>query len=202
VRQDLVEYLKSKYDPEAIIVYGSYAMGSSDENSDFDAMIIVTDKCEGHDGSVVNAVGLDVFIYTEEEIRSGTDMSKFVQVFDGIIVFDRTGIAGELKSKVRKYVESAAVKSPDEKEHLTGWCRKMLSRTRRDDCEGLYRWHWLLTDSLEIYCNLRDRYYFGPKRTIKWLVDDRLSDFYLYEAALRNLQHEDLEKWIECVINV
>lgn len=32
----------------------------------------------------------------------------------------------------------------------------MLERAARGDAEGLYRAPWLLTDSLEIYCVMRD----------------------------------------------
>ena len=32
-------------------------------------------------------------------------------------------------------------------------CKKMLLRTLRSDAEGLYRWHWVLIDSLEIFCD-------------------------------------------------
>ncbi len=36
----IVEDIKSKYDPEKIILYGSFAYGVADENSDIDLLVI------------------------------------------------------------------------------------------------------------------------------------------------------------------
>lgn len=36
----IIKYIMETYSPEAIIVYGSYADGSANENSDFDALVI------------------------------------------------------------------------------------------------------------------------------------------------------------------
>ena len=38
----IVEYLKGKYESIAIIVYGSYADGTNNANSDFDALVIAS----------------------------------------------------------------------------------------------------------------------------------------------------------------
>ena len=48
--EPIIKYIKEKYCPEAIIVYGSFADGSANENSDFDALII-TDNVKTHDSS-------------------------------------------------------------------------------------------------------------------------------------------------------
>lgn len=45
-------YLKETYLPDAIITYGSFADGSANKNSDFDALVIANhDKM--HDSSVI-----------------------------------------------------------------------------------------------------------------------------------------------------
>ena len=36
----IIDYLEKTYQPESIIVYGSFADGSANLNSDFDALII------------------------------------------------------------------------------------------------------------------------------------------------------------------
>ena len=46
----IVRYLKEKYQPETILVYGSFADGSNNRNSDFDALVI-TEQGRGHDSS-------------------------------------------------------------------------------------------------------------------------------------------------------
>ena len=97
--------------------------------------------------------------------------------------------------RVRVYAAAHAVRDADEKRHLRQWSLKMLERAARGDAEGLYRAHWLLTDSLEIYCVMRDRYYFGPKKTIRAIEAQDPAGYALLEGALRDLSC--LQKWTE-----
>ena len=60
--EKIVGYLKKTYQPDAVIVYGSFADGSANLNSDFDALIIAG-KEKAHDSSIVDGVVLDVFVY-------------------------------------------------------------------------------------------------------------------------------------------
>lgn len=48
------EYLKEKYQPLALITYGSFQCGTNDEYSDFDCMIIVEEKTAKHDSMVID----------------------------------------------------------------------------------------------------------------------------------------------------
>ena len=62
--------------PLSIIVYGSYANGTNDLNSDFDALVIYDDSNQIHDTSFVNGIQLDVFVYP---------LSYFEKVFDCVL---------------------------------------------------------------------------------------------------------------------
>ena len=66
---------------------------------DFDALIIAG-KEKAHDSSIVDGVVLDVFVYPAETFSADYDPVEFVQVWDGKIVLDEHGIAGQLKAKV------------------------------------------------------------------------------------------------------
>lgn len=66
---------------------------------DFDALIIAG-KEKAHDSSIVDGVVLDVFVYPAETFSADYDPEEFVQVWDGKIVLDEHGIAGQLKAKV------------------------------------------------------------------------------------------------------
>lgn len=66
---------------------------------DFDALIIAG-KEKTHDSSIVDGVVLDVFVYPAETFSADYDPVEFVQVWDGKIVLDEHGIAGQLKAKV------------------------------------------------------------------------------------------------------
>ena len=59
----IIEYIKQKYDPCSIILYGSYADGTNNLNSDFDALVLSYNYDQFHDTSFVNGVQLDLFVY-------------------------------------------------------------------------------------------------------------------------------------------
>ena len=57
----IVKYLIEKYNPVGIIVYGSFADESNNENSDYDALVIVDENnlYRKHDNSIVDGIELD-----------------------------------------------------------------------------------------------------------------------------------------------
>ena len=109
--EKIVGYLKKTYQPDAVIVYGSFADGSANLNSDFDALIIAG-KEKAHDSSIVDGVVLDVFVYPAETFSADYDPEEFVQVWDGKIVLYEHGIAGQLKAKALREFD---------KESLSAW---------------------------------------------------------------------------------
>lgn len=197
--RSLIAYLERKYAPLGLICYGSYSDGTQTTESDFDALLICRNGERHHDMEIVNGVKLDVFVYPEADIRDRIIPEEFIQIHDGKVVLDKTGAASQLLQQVRDYVAAAPAKTPEEKEELKNWCMKMLARTKRADAEGMYRGHWLLTDSLEIYCNVRERFYFGPKKTIKWLQENDPRGYELLIPALQDLNR--LENWIQYIFD-
>ena len=73
-----VQYLREKYHPRALLVYGSYVRGDQDGFSDFDCMVIVDSKEKNHDDSVVDGVQLDCYIFTADEV-SGEDIEPLTE---------------------------------------------------------------------------------------------------------------------------
>ena len=191
----IISYLKDTYEPDAIIVYGSYADGSADGNSDFDALILA-DHEKTHDSSVIDGIVLDVFVYPAEAFRSEYDPEEFIQVWDGKIVLDKNGTAGLLQKRVLECIADTPQKTEKEIRQEIAWCEKMLSRTARGDAESRYRWHWLLVDSLEIYCDVKGLYYHGPKKALRFMERTDEEAFGLYSAALKEFEREHLSDWI------
>ena len=72
----------------------------------------------------------------------------------------------------------------------------MLRRTERGDTEGYYRLHWVLTDSLSIYCDLRGEYYFGPKKALRRMAAVAPDDAAVYDRALRDPTLDNLAAWL------
>ena len=196
--EKIVSYLKEAYQPEAVIIYGSFADGSANEHSDFDALVIAN-RDKTHDASVIDGIVLDAFIYPTDMFRSDYDPGEFVQVYGGKIVLDKNGIAERLQKRVLTYIESKPKKSADEIRQEIAWCEKMVLRTNRDDAEGYYRHHWVLTDSLEIYCDVIGSYYYGPKKTLRRMEQTDEEAYRIYAEALKGFDKGSLSEWISYI---
>ncbi|MBQ7338399.1 MAG: nucleotidyltransferase domain-containing protein [Clostridia bacterium] len=192
----ILSYLREQYYPQAVIVYGSYAAGTQEAGSDFDALVI-TDRVDMklHDTCTIGGVLLDVFVYSPRYLDSLDDLSEIIQIRDGIVVNDTNGYASQLRARVMKYIQSQPKLTVAEKNELCVWCKKMALRAKREDAEGLYRWHWLLTDSLSIYCELRDVEYLGPKKTLARMRLLDADGYTLYQCALTD--RHALVLWVE-----
>ena len=194
--QQIIEILKEKYHPLAMIVYGSYADGTHGEDSDFDCLIVSRTGSVSHDTSPVCGVRLDAFIYSPTELTGEINPFDFVQIENGIIVMDTDGIAEALMSTVRTYLDSLPAPSRGELLTSLAWCEKMALRCTRADAEGYFRWHWLLCDSLEIYCQLMGRRYLGPKKSLSNMLKSDPGGYALYLAALQKFTKKALNEWL------
>ncbi len=197
--ESIIEYLKQKYAPLTIIVYGSYASGTNDASSDFDALLISANHEQCRDTSIVDGVPLDVFVYPAAYFLSGYDPDDFIRVFDGKIIMDSMELGHRLQSRVLERLKSRPHKPKAEVLADVDWCARMLERAGRGDAEGMYRWHWLLTDSLEIYCDIMQHPFLGPKKALAWLKEQQPEAFSLYERALLEISPDSLKGWIDCI---
>ena len=190
--EEIFSYLKNKYNPLGIIIYGSYADGTNNENSDFDVLVITNGGVKSHDNSVVCGILLDAFIYPYNSIRS----EDFPHIYGGKIALDTDGISAKLMEDVETGINNFTVKNYDENRTSVAWCEKMLLRVKRGDGEGYFRLHWLLTESLEIYCDVIGKRYLGPKKSMKQMRLEDAESAKIYENALMSSDYEALCKWI------
>ncbi|WP_243431727.1 nucleotidyltransferase domain-containing protein [Clostridium botulinum] len=197
MKNKIINYILNKYEPHTIILYGSYADGSNNINSDFDALVITDKKCKFHDGNEADGIKLDVFIYNTSLFKNDINYEEYVQIHDGNIVIDKYGIGKKLQEKVCEFIKNMPKKSREEKQHQIEWCEKMFLRTKREDAEGYFRWHWLLVDSLEIYFSICDEYYYGPKKSLAKLKNKNPEAFNYYNNALTKFDFESLKEWID-----
>ena len=168
----VLNYLTETYSPLAILAYGSYADGTWGPDSDFDALLLTGGGQAGHDVSFVEGVQLDVFLYPAGHFDGPFDPGQFPQLAEAVILLDRDGRGRALADRVRAW------------------------QAERRDAEGLFRWHWLLVDSLEICCGLLGAPYRGPKKSLRWLSGACPEGYRLYAAALARLDAAALEKWV------
>ena len=194
--QDILSYLAAEYDPLAMIVYGSFADGTQNLFSDFDALLITEDGARRHDDRFVDCTQLDVFIHPLSDFEGDYDVSEYTRVYGGQILLDRNGVAAALLEKVQEHVDGQTRKTRDELRLNVSWCEKVLRRSERTDAEGSYRRHWLLVDSLEIYTELRGWSYLGPKKALRQLEKKDREGYALYEKALCEGDYSSLADWV------
>ena len=194
--QKIIDELIKKYDPEVLIVYGSYSDGTNNEASDFDALIVADIRDRYHDDSLIEGTKMDVFVYSPQAFASITDPEEYLQLRDGRIIIDQTGLGKQAVEAVNRYIDSLPRKTQEEIMDEISWCCKMLLRAETGDEEGYYRWHWLLTDSLMIYSDLGSAFYPGPKKMLKTMKENDPKAFELYSEALRSLDYGSLSRWI------
>ena len=199
--EQIIEYIKKKYNPLSIILYGSYANGTNNLNSDFDALVISNDYERCHDTSFVKGIQLDVFVYPASYFDGSYDCNDFIQIFDGKIIADCDGRGKTLQTNVLSYLQNRPQISKEEIDASIDWCIKMFARVKRGDAEGMFRWHWVLIDSLEIYCDVMHHPYWGPKKSLKWMEENHPNAFDCYQKALGDFSMETLENWIRCIEN-
>lgn len=191
--QAILKYLKDTYQPETIIVYGSYADCSANQNSDFDAFLISGCLQTIHDTGMVNGIILDVFVYPNSTPFAVEDITR---LYFGKILLDQNGRGKDLMEQVSRFIQQYPMKTNAEIAEELAWCDKMLARAQRGDAEGYYRHHWLLCDSLEFYCDIQHRYYFGPKKSLHWMEQEKPEAFACYSRALRTMGLRELAQWV------
>lgn len=114
ILEQIIEYIKRNYNPISIILYGSYANGTNNLNSDFDSLVISYDHEQFHDTSFVNGIQLDVFVYPVSYFEGEFDCDDFLQIFDGKIIVDSNERGKALQMKVISHMQNRPKKSKAE----------------------------------------------------------------------------------------
>jgi predicted nucleotidyltransferase len=193
---NIVQYLIETYSPLSLIVYGSYAEKTQNKYSDFDALVITENHEVFRDNSFVGNVQLDVYVYPLDYIASDLHLEEFLQIFDGKILWDTDNLGLNFKNRVLNFLEHRPQKSRADINADIDWCQKMLLRTKRQDAEGMFRRHWLLVDSLEIFCDAVSHPYLGPKKTLSWMEERFPAAFKVYSDALFSKEEDSLNNWV------
>ena len=192
--QKIIDFLVQKYNPDCLILYGSYADGSYNANSDLDALVLADVSEASHDVSEVDGIQLDVFVYP---VLAELKPEDYPQLYHSKILIDRQGRGETLQKAVIDYIENRPAKSDESIMEDIRWCEKMLARTRRGDPEGYYRWHWVLCDSLQFYSDIRGWYYFGPKKTLLLMQQHDPVGYVYYSKALQCMDYDNLARWVD-----
>lgn len=195
--KDIIAYITQKYNPHTVIFYGSRADGSGTSDSDFDAVVISDSAADCRDVGKVSGVELDLFVYNTKKVGGCLgDFDRLTRIAGGRAVIDEKGIGAELLRCVESYIEKSSVHCDEEKKRIAEWCSRMLRRVESGGELGEYRRCCLVADSLEVYFIMRDRFFAGPDKSLRWLKENEPSHYRAYADALRNPDSEYLRGWL------
>lgn len=199
---NIVYEIKEKYSCHTIILYGSRARGDSTETSDYDIIAIRETGELMRDGHLFEGAYLDVFIYSEQEIKNPD--ASLIRIKDGVVIVQKNNLGDQLLKKIKNIFSEGPKKIADsEKQVIRVWSEKMLNRASVGDIEGNFRRHWLLFDVLEGYFNLRDQWYLGPKESFQWLKQHDHATYLLFNDALKpEANLECVRRLVERIITV
>lgn len=193
------DYLIKKYSCHSIIIYGSFANGSYTEESDIDLLCFSDNPERENDTSIFNGRRIDAWIYKTENMNNST---QFLHVLGGKILLDERNLCTNFLNDIDKQFKEGPKKlSSEQKEFLKSWLKKMLKRAKKGDIEGNFRYHWMLNDSLEIYFNIKDRWYLGPKKSLQWLLHNDKEAYSIFDDALKiNADITEIERLIQFIV--
>ncbi|MCK8059003.1 MULTISPECIES: nucleotidyltransferase domain-containing protein [unclassified Fusibacter] len=180
----LIDYLLVKYKCDTVILYGSYARGDFTAESDVDLVCFRESEIDLNDTGIFEGKQLDVWVMSKKALLAPQD---FLHIREGIVLVDKDA-SGE---KLLKTVDDMYACGPEKKERkdklfLIDWMNKMYLRSTKGDIEGTYRYYWLVRDILEIYFELHDLWYEGPKKSLSWLELNDTVFYNHYEKVLRD----------------
>ncbi len=144
--ETIVAYLMETYHPDAMIVYGSFADGSANEHSDFDALLMA-DSEKTHDSAVMDGIVLDVLSTRPRYFKANTTRQTLSRYMMATSCWIKAGWQGIERPGACIY-QNTTKTGMRYCSNCSG-AKKMLARTSAGDAEGYYRWPPLL-----VYQNL------------------------------------------------
>jgi predicted nucleotidyltransferase len=167
-----------------ILLYGSRANGTENEDSDYDIAAFGKRDEAVRDTRIVKGEYLDVFLYPESVLKSTSE--DYLKLRQSMVLLQREHEADEFLANLEVVSKKGPKPLPhDEILARKTWAWKMALRLERRDVEGNYRRVWLLTALLEDYFAIRGRWFEGPKKSIQWLTEYDSITYSAFEAALQ-----------------
>ena len=117
-----------------------------------------------NDTSIIDGVQLDVWVVNSSQLERP---EEYLHIINNEVLFDSRGESAEFLDGINRiYEEGPEPISENQRKFIRSWLIKMQKRSLHDDTEGLYRYHWMLTESLEMYFKLNNLWFLGVKKII------------------------------------
>lgn len=181
-RDPVIDEVIARYEPRAVILYGSRARGDHGPTSDWDVLVVVPGVADGKDVRDTAWGWLDARIVGVAELA---DPEKRLHLREGRVLLDPEGIAADLLARTQAaWASPPKPISDDERAARIGWLIRTVERAAVDDVIGRYRRAWLLTDALEWSWTLQGRRYPGPKQAFAEMRAHDPAAYAIWDAAL------------------
>jgi predicted nucleotidyltransferase len=195
-------HLIQQYKPHTLIAYGSRARNQATESSDIDLACYCDDVEEIKDAGLFQGVYLDAWIYPTSALETVSDES--LRFEDEILLFDQRGLGEKYLQQVKEKLKQGPKKiSQSDIEHTKQWIHKMLARSAVNDLDGQYRRIWLQFQLLEIYFQLRGKWFLGHKKSFLYLQENDLPGYELFVQVYADVtDYEKLRELTIYVVNI
>jgi predicted nucleotidyltransferase len=194
--EKVTEYVKRAYNCHTVFLYGSYQQGDFTDGSDVDLIgfgdeVETQNKVETFSGQL-----LDLWIHSSEEMNHP---EKFLKTHEAMVLLDEKNYASSFLFEIDSVIQKGPCQLQGrEKQFLKDWLIKMKVRSRKGDMEGRYRFYWLIKESLEIYFEMKGRWYLGPKKSLNWLAENDVEGYRKYDKLLEGPgDRRRLDAWID-----
>lgn len=195
--EKIVEYLKEKYRLTSLVVSGDYAEGAVGAGSVFEAVGLGPTSPYAHETETVEGVKLDVLIYPRDIFYGEIVLDEFEQLHDGLVALDIDGMGTWLKNMIGRQIAEIPLKPDEAVEDALHWCFAMAERAETPDAEGLFCRHWLLTDSVEVYCDAMAQPFLSPRKTMSKMAKQDVEASKIHLAAMSGTDSESLWAWVK-----
>lgn len=160
-----LDYVTRQYHPSLVVLYGSFATQTQTATSDIDMLVFCAHPQTAHDAISIQGHRLDAWIHS---LSSLDNLAPFIHAYPLQVLLDSDNVAGHMSANILALRQRhTKTLNAEERTQLINWIDKMLSRADSDSIESNYRYHWLLHDLPELFCNFRGEYFDGPVKTLR-----------------------------------
>lgn len=195
--ENIVAYLKEKYRLSSLVVSGDYAGEDVRPGSIFEAVGLGPTCSYAHETETVDGVRLDVLIYPRDVFYGEIALDEFEQLHEGLVALDDDGMGSWLKRMIANQIASIPLKPDEAVEDALHWCESMAERAATRDAEGYFCRHWLLTDSVEVYCDAIGAPFLSPPKTMSKMAKNDPEAAKIHMSALSGTDDESLAAWVK-----
>ncbi|NJE25137.1 nucleotidyltransferase [Thermococcus sp. MV5] len=223
--EKFLEEWKEKEFVEAALLTGSYAIGMETKYSDVDVYIILSDSADWRErgNKVIDGVLIEYFVnpvkqikhYFKKEFKENSRSTARIVAISKVL-FDKTGIAEELKREALEYMKrpfkkTDAVGVEIAKYSLWDMLDSLKDANERNDPSFNHLYHLTLNNALYVYSKFLCIEAPPASKVYRLFIDEKFRKAYMFESFpdkkfvvlfLNAMQEEKLETLENLVVYV